>query len=290
MSKFTSFAIAGLGDIGTFIAVELVKQPGVRVVGLTRRGGSRKPVPEGVILREVDYDNEESLVSALQGVEVVISALAAPAGFEAQAALVRAAKKAGVELFAPSEYGDDTPHFDQGPFKMKKPVHEFMKSIGLPYVLFLTGGFADTIFMPQLGLDFANKKVIITGSGQEEFSFTSRVDIARYVAHVLTHLSPSSLEWSIHRIEAFHVGGKQIVEAYEKVKKTKLEVVYRDVAEVKKRVSVDTPDFSELFDWLIVLWAQGWPNINGLVGNPVTNHLFPEWNPESLDEVIEKYY
>jgi hypothetical protein len=50
---------------------------------------------------EIDYASEDSLVQALSGVEVVISALSG-GGFAVQPALADAAKKSGVELFVPS--------------------------------------------------------------------------------------------------------------------------------------------------------------------------------------------
>jgi len=50
---------------------------------------------------EVDYASEDSLVHALSGVEVVISALSG-GGLAVQSGLADAAKKSGVSLFVPS--------------------------------------------------------------------------------------------------------------------------------------------------------------------------------------------
>lgn len=54
----------------------------------------------GANIVEVDYEDPSSLEKALQGIEVVISALAG-AGFEQQLPLAKASKKAGVKLFVP---------------------------------------------------------------------------------------------------------------------------------------------------------------------------------------------
>jgi len=289
MTKYTSFAVAGVGGIGIFVAGELAKQPGVTVIGLTR-AGSDKRLPAGVVPREVDYDDEGSLVAALQGVQVVVSTIA-QSGFEIQPLLANAAKKAGVAVFAPSEFGGNTSAFTEGPYQRKHDFQKYLKSINLPYALFYTGGFADAIFIPLLGFDFAKRAVTITGSGYPRtFSFTSRTDIGRYVAHVLTHLGPSSLKWSTHRIEGFHVSPKQVIATYEEVKGIELEISYRDVEEVKKNAPFDLKDITKFGDWLTVLWAEGYSGYNGLVGEPLTNHLVPKFNPEGLRDVIEKYY
>lgn len=54
----------------------------------------------GAKIVSVDYSDHASLVSALKGVEVVISTLAGP-GFASQLPLAKAAKEAGVQLLVP---------------------------------------------------------------------------------------------------------------------------------------------------------------------------------------------
>lgn len=100
MSKnnLSTFAVAGVGGLGRFIAEELVNE-GVTVVALTRGGNDK--IPAGVTERAVDYANPQSIEDALKGVEVVVSALAGP-GFSVQTVLADAAKKAGAKLFVPS--------------------------------------------------------------------------------------------------------------------------------------------------------------------------------------------
>ena len=95
---YSSFAIAGgSGTIGSLITKELISN-GAHVVVLSR---SNITAPAGTILRVVDYANEDSLSAALDGVQVVISALPGVA-LQFQPALANAAKRAGVSLFVPS--------------------------------------------------------------------------------------------------------------------------------------------------------------------------------------------
>jgi len=61
----------------------------------------------GAEVAVVHYASQPSLISALKGVDVVLSTLRDD-GLEIQRDVVRAAKAAGVKLFVPSEYGRNT--------------------------------------------------------------------------------------------------------------------------------------------------------------------------------------
>jgi uncharacterized protein YbjT (DUF2867 family) len=136
-SKYTKFAVAGgiggegpaSAGVGNAITRALLKQ-GASVKVLARGSsvswhrvrGSKQPGPgqltprrstqttsnaanglkeAGALVVPVDYKVHESLVTALEGVDVVVSALAGT-GFPLQEHLARAAKEAGVKLFVPS--------------------------------------------------------------------------------------------------------------------------------------------------------------------------------------------
>lgn len=51
------------------------------------------------------------------------------------------------------------------------------------------------------GFDIAGGKIDIKGVGNAPVSFTTREDIASYLAYVLTSLPKKSLEWRAFRIE-----------------------------------------------------------------------------------------
>ena len=96
---FSSFAVAGgAGGLGSLITKELLAQ-GAKVTVLSRSETTK--VPEGASVRAVDYSNAEDLVKALEGHDVLVSALNA-GGFPSQPALVDAAKKAGIKHVVPS--------------------------------------------------------------------------------------------------------------------------------------------------------------------------------------------
>jgi uncharacterized protein YbjT (DUF2867 family) len=95
----------------------------------------------------VDYSNKESIKAALTGVDVVISTVPATA-LDLQPGIAEAAKEAGVKLFAPSEFGGPTEGTTEGLFGAKANIHKQLKSIGIPYALFYTGAFADSLWGP----------------------------------------------------------------------------------------------------------------------------------------------
>ncbi|TFY63674.1 hypothetical protein EVG20_g6215 [Dentipellis fragilis] len=288
MSVFTSFAIAGVGNIGAYLAEELLKLEASgkvkEVVLLTRSGSTNantdKLVQKGAKLATIDYASKDSLTAALSGVDVVISTLSLPA-FEAQDAVAVAAKAAGVRLFMPSEFGGRSDEVTEGVLFAKKRFHARLQEIGLPYILVYTGGFPDLIFNSRLNLDIKSGKVSIGGDGNSLVSFTSRPDIARFLAHVLTTLTPDQLNNKILRIEGERIPFSEVFKQYEEKTGTKLEITYRSIADLEAAVKANPADFVSV---LHLGWAQG----DAVVGKKedVSNGLFPGWNPKKVIEVL----
>ena len=72
---------------------------------------------------------------------------ATPDGIQGQKVLADAAKAAGVKIFAPSEYGSPSMKLGGG-VALKKQIHDYLREIGLPYVILYTGPAADVLFSP----------------------------------------------------------------------------------------------------------------------------------------------
>ena len=81
----------------------------------------------------------------LIGVDVVISAVGF-AGLANQVNIVTGAKQAGVQLFVPSEFGNNTDGEKRGLLGTKQSVRDKAKEVGLPYAAFYTGIFTDLVF------------------------------------------------------------------------------------------------------------------------------------------------
>lgn len=129
-------------------------------------------VAAGVKLETVNYDEPSTVESALRGVDVVVSTLSGP-GIPVQSKLIDAAKKVGVKLFVPryvlatagrlstmfltlgifSEFGNDVGPVDSSsPLYGKKLIRNDLKEKNVPYLLIVTGPFANWIghFIPYV--------------------------------------------------------------------------------------------------------------------------------------------
>lgn len=76
----------------------------------------------------------------------MLSTLSLYGAADPQVALARAAKKTGVRLFAPSEYGydsDSKSEIQHDGLKAKSELYRHLKGLGLPWVKFFTGLWAD---------------------------------------------------------------------------------------------------------------------------------------------------
>jgi saccharopine dehydrogenase-like NADP-dependent oxidoreductase len=129
MSKLTSVAFIGSGYIGSFILSALAAQasPPSTLIVLSRNPESKKLPPGVKAIKVDDYGDVDSVTKILvkYKIDAVVSTVSpAPAAIQAQKQMADAAKKAGVKLFVPSEFGsptDDAPD-DYPPFQEKDKV------------------------------------------------------------------------------------------------------------------------------------------------------------------------
>ncbi|KAI5480935.1 NAD P-binding protein [Pseudohyphozyma bogoriensis] len=226
MSGYTSFAVAGAGGVGSFIAKELVRA-GVHVVILSRTSDSKI---EGSTTKAVDYENRASLETALSGVEVVISALAFGAA-HVQPMLADAAKQVGVSLFLPAEFGTPTHKYTAGPMAGKPVFHRYLKSIDLPYMLVYSGPFND---VPRF--DWKTGKGTIIGTGDTPIGFTSRPDVGYYTVQALLTRSRSALAWSTLRLEGDRKTFNEVVDLHTKLSGKQIEITHVSTEEAEKMI------------------------------------------------------
>ncbi|KAJ6570253.1 hypothetical protein DFH09DRAFT_1261262 [Mycena vulgaris] len=199
MPTYNSFAVVGSGTIGLPILNALAAKH-VSVLLLSRPESSAKTIPAGVQVAKVDLTDAPAIAAVLKQhkVEVVLSTIGTM-GAAAQKPLVEGAKLAGVQLFAPAEYGNTTEGYTEGVLGDKNRIAEDLKAAGIPSARFYTGLFIEIV--PWL-LGYAEHgQVRIVGKGEAPVSFTSISDIAGFVAHVLTALPRSELEDRVFRLE-----------------------------------------------------------------------------------------
>ncbi|EJU02021.1 NADP-binding protein [Dacryopinax primogenitus] len=285
MAYFRNFAVVGAGGLGSFIVHELLKQKVLGKVGevtiLSRTiTGLDRFASQGAKLVPLDYDNVNPLKTVLKGTDVIISTVAKPA-IPMQDILARVAKDSGVKLFVPSEFGMPTLGGTTGLWGLKNAHRLALEQMGVPYTIFFTGGFTDASFGTDLGFDFPNARVHLAGSGNNLVSFTSRVDIARYVIYVLISLPPSALENAVLRIEGERATHVDALQQYETATGKKLDITCESVDSLRATLLKNPMNFRAA---LFLSFEAG----NGLVGKPeeLTNDLYPDWNPQSILDVL----
>lgn len=96
----------------------------------------------------VDFADTAKVAAALEGIDVVLSAITFSAITEAQVPLAEAAKQAGVKLFLPSEYGEKTDTLEGGILLPKKLFQDKLRALGLPFALVYNGPFPDFVLTP----------------------------------------------------------------------------------------------------------------------------------------------
>ncbi|EJU01288.1 NADP-binding protein [Dacryopinax primogenitus] len=290
MSGFKSFAVAGAGDIGRFILEELVRHVTggsvTNVVALTRSSiGYDDLKAQGIVFKTVDYSDPASLVTALQDIDVVISAISGGA-LLAQIPLADAAKAAGVKHFVLSEYGNRSDGKTYGIFAVKNRVREHLLSLDLPHSQFFTGPVSDWFFdgRPEWGFDLPNGKAVVGGSGNVPISWTSSPDIARYMVYVLTHVSPTEQRNKPFAIEGERKTINQILEEYQARSGRKLEVTYESKEFLEKQVKEHPHDYE---NGLIRLLHLEWERGEGQTGTPEeVNKYWPDFKPAKVVDVM----
>ncbi|KAN0124406.1 hypothetical protein V8E52_002055 [Russula decolorans] len=275
MSGYTKFAVVGAGSIGSYIIQQLLKDKAAgivkEVIVLTRQG-SKTTVQGDAKVIQVDYSNEASIKYALTGVDVVISTVPMTV-LDVQEKIAAAAKQVDVKLFVPSEYGGVTEGATEGIPGAKANIQGKLKALGMPYAAFYTGPWADFAWKSVYYLDVRSGKVSAGGDGNKQITFTSRVDIARYMSYVLTHLPFEQLKNRSFAIAGDNKSFNEIFKAYEERTGKKLEVTYIPVSELDARLAANPKDFPA---FLHKFWATAGPF------QRTENHLNPEWNPSPV--------
>lgn len=281
-------AVAGAGG---FVGVEVIKAlfelGGFEVRILVRASSvdsaqSKDFKSRGASLHVVSYDDEKSLVDALTGVDVLISAVPAEGLVTVQTQLIKASKASGVQLFFPSEYGgyfDDIPNHPSPLIEDKKIARKVAAEAGLPVCVFRTGAFPEYNFVPSLGWKLDEKKVTLWGDGDKVNSWTTMRSAAVWLANVFKLHPIAALQNTDLKIEGAAVSHNDVVKIWEQKHKTKLDVEYRPIEELATRIENDSHDFLAI---LLDEWATGHGKFQGLLNNG----LYPEWKPEPIERIF----
>lgn len=174
------------------MAIELVKTGKHNVTALTR-AGSTSSLPEGVKVAEIDYENHDSIVKALNGQDALIITLGVTAPPDTEAKLVRAAADAGVPWILPNEWGTDTQDVSSrndtliGETKVK--TQALIRELGKSSFIAVATGFWyewSLGIAVAWGFDFKARKVTFFDDGKTKIVSSTWPQVGRGVAALLS--------------------------------------------------------------------------------------------------------
>lgn len=295
-------AVAGVTNgLGHAIASGLLEHPDIEAILLTRQSSSLSSdlselTSRGAILKPVDYASIPDLVSALSGVETVISTIFHFNDTTPTLNLIQAAQTAGVRRFAPSEFALSSTANDRFDlYAPKRQIWDVLKQSSLETTRFQLGIFMDYFsfgapkrhegpfrLMPFV-VNIASQEAAIPGTGEEPMTFTSVRDVGRLVAAAvkLRERWPEELEM-VGETTTFN----QVVRDAETVTGRKINVQYMDKAVLATRLEELKGDEMQFF-YHQVLYAIA----DGLGAvSPILNRLVPDVSVTSVKEFIAEYW
>lgn len=198
MSQYlTNVAVVGAsGHAGSTVVSNLLAGGKHKITALTRPDSTNK-IPESVIVQKVDYTNHSSLVSALQGQDILIISLAVTAPRDTSMKLIDAAADAGVKYIMPNEWGtlaggaaDESVKKDLG--MMIEPIlknRQYIESKGLTWMSLCCGFWYEFSLAgtdARYGFDFDKKSVTFYDEGTTKINTSTFPQVGRAVASFLS--------------------------------------------------------------------------------------------------------
>ncbi|KAF7076858.1 hypothetical protein CFC21_081461 [Triticum aestivum] len=152
-------------------------------------------IDSGVALIKGDLFDHGSLVDAIRGADIVISAVG-PRQLAEQPRIVMAIKEAGnVKRFLPSEFGSDVERVHTVDpaatlYAGKVSLRRLIEAEGIPHTYVCCNGFAET-YLPSIGDVTAvgagppSAKIMVLGDGDAKAVFVVEEDIAAYTVRAV---------------------------------------------------------------------------------------------------------
>ena len=162
------------------------------ITALTRFDSDSK-LPEGVIVKKIDYSKPDTLVEALRGQDALIITLSGGAPKGTEVALINAAGEAGVPCILPSDFAPDTANEalakDVFVFQARVGIRKAIEDLGKSsYISVVTGFWYEyCLAMPAaFGFDFEKQNVTFFDEGETKVSLSTWPQIGRAVAALLS--------------------------------------------------------------------------------------------------------
>ncbi|KAK9426917.1 hypothetical protein V1505DRAFT_381938 [Lipomyces doorenjongii] len=194
-------AIVGAGGhVGKFIVEELLKTGKHKVTAITREDSASK-FAEGVLVKKVNYDDQSSLVEALQGQDALIITMSVMAPPDQQTKLIDAAAAANVTWILPNEFGGDPLDLEMGKDTFlgvaKAKYRDHIDKLGKISWIAIACGFWYEFSLgggpSRYGFDFKNRTVTLFDDGNTKINTSTWPQCGRAVASLLSlKITPDS--------------------------------------------------------------------------------------------------
>ncbi|KAF6815967.1 isoflavone reductase family protein [Colletotrichum sojae] len=249
---------------------------------------------------------ENDLVAALSGIEVLISTLP-HAAFADQIPLAKAAKKAGVKRFVPSEFALVIPPRGVHLLQDKKTeILETVQLLHLPYTI-INVGWWFMAFVPSLSsgrTDYLRpstmpKENFIPGDGEAATAMIDGRDIGRYVVRIIQ--DPRTLNKKV--LATGLVGSvNDSYKQMEEMSGEKIEKVYLAAEELENQIrqlrdlvaqGKDDAQTSMMLYWLQYMLSSGvrqdnTPEYAKYLGYVLASDLYPDFKPTTFQEFFRE--
>ena len=209
------------GSLGEPVLNALIKS-GKFNVTVVKRASSSAEFPESVTIRTADLSSVDSVASAFQGQDAVVSTVGT-AGIAGQPILVEAAAIANVKRFLPSDFGSDlsNPKAAALPvFKLKIATHKALRDAAarkpdFSWTSVVNCAFLDWGLEKSVLLNLKDTKPKLFDGGSKPFSATTLASVGQAVVGVLTH--PEETKNRFVFVKDIDISQAQILEIAKKV-------------------------------------------------------------------------
>ncbi|KAH8167058.1 hypothetical protein CIB48_g1175 [Xylaria polymorpha] len=214
--SFNRIAIYGhRGWVGSAV-LRALTGTGAPIKVLHRAGSDISSIPSGVTSAVVDLDDAQTLVPALQDIDIVLSFVTREV-IHKQHSFIKAIPNTNVKLFVPSDlaFRVDEQGLRLPVNKNKQEVEEAAKAAGIPTAVVLVGAFTESaLAFPILGVDVPRNRVIVTGdSANQQLALCTRNYVAAAYASIFAKTPPSRLQGRAIGISELKATGSEVIAA-----------------------------------------------------------------------------
>lgn len=219
--------VGATGQQGRHIVEHLLKAGQHTVTAITREDSSATPAT-GVKVAKVNYDNQDTLVSALKGQDALIITMSVTAPPDTSEKLVRAAAKADVPWILPDEWGIDGTNEQYGRDCFlgppKKAIRDLIEELGVSKWIAVACGFWYQYSLGTMketyGFDFQKREVTFYDDGTAKINTSTWQQVARAVTSLLS-MDVSGLDARFKNrfayVSSFCVSQKDMFESVKRV-------------------------------------------------------------------------